>query len=410
MVCKNGLTVRFACLLVVITAHAFSLATAGEDGLGRWYPRGGCDIGKYRWPYCYRGVAVPQRPGHGYFPTYWRDWHENAEAIFSEPEHTILPKREKRKKERAVETLPEPTKEGEEEAPPPPGEPEMPPSEAPEIPSEKMELPTGQEPQQPSQPETQPGQEQPAKPPEQPQAPEEQPQAPPETPPAEPPGTQEVPTELPMPTAPSQPLPTTSPDSKPRDALEAPGKQTTPPGAQPGTEGPSLFSPQKRSHSLAQQSWSAVGRSKPKHQRDTLRALGAGFNAPATLERVEGKRARSLPPARQAAPALRDDADATGSDRRWRSTTSTNAAKTVAGNEPAQERSVVIKATYVDAEAAQAEPIAVVRIDQTADARVASIVDRKRDDRENPLRESAGAAMNTGGWAPARKNPLRQAR
>ena len=116
--------------------------TGGEDGLGRWYPPGaGRQMGKYNWPYSYHTSAVPQRPGHGYFPTYWRDWHENAHLIFSEPEHTILPKREKRQAEKPeAETLPEPAEQAAEEEPAPPPPTELPPEETPEMPSENLRV------------------------------------------------------------------------------------------------------------------------------------------------------------------------------------------------------------------------------------------------------------------------------
>jgi hypothetical protein len=164
-------------LLLIAALGVGSAGARAYDAVGRVYPGTGhhASRGKYCWPYHPSEAAVPQKHGYGYFPTMWRDWHENAYLIFSEPEKTCveLPQKQPRRERR--EELPAPNQElaepePQDEAPPPPLE-FRPPSEmpggpepsptpaAPGVPEEAPAetTPPAEEPALPNLPETFPG-------------------------------------------------------------------------------------------------------------------------------------------------------------------------------------------------------------------------------------------------------------
>lgn len=276
-----------------------ALATAGEDGLGRAYPYGTheCKAGKACWPYDYSRSVVPQKAGYGFYPTMWRDWHENAYMIFSEPEHTHVdaprPKRSRRGK--PSETLPNPQSSPDTEpapdnefAPPPPEE--MPFSEMPDVTNEPSSAPAEQTP---------PAQEQPAEP------------MPAEPMPTEPMPTQPGVPEDAGPTTPTEPLEEGTPpaDAPPAEAPQLPNfdeplpgspQEATPlPGGTPAqpmsgrkpvwrpageaTEGPSL----ERAYpndAAVRRPVPQVARRAEHSEADTLRALSQGFESDSRVQ------------------------------------------------------------------------------------------------------------------------------
>jgi hypothetical protein len=361
-------TSRIVCWVVWISLTA-AWASAGEDGLGRWYPRGGCNVGKYRYPYSFYTAEVPQRPGHGYFPTYWRDWHENAHTIFSEPEHTLLPERKKPRRERPTETLPEPgQREEEEQAPSPPTTiPEIPPQEAPEFPTDNMPLPGGQpgEPTAPSQP--------PAEQPPQQLPPQEEPVGVPQSAPG-----------LPTPTAPGQSLPQT------------PSEPPSSPNA-PQTEGPSLYRQEHRERSLAQQATAFTNRPSRPTQREALRALEAGFNTPATL-RPEPRESTAEPAPLPHEPALFDQSSARRSGNVADARALQPPRRAIDSRPEAASPTVVLRATYAEPGGARA---AAMRLDQAGERSPGGV--RRADYADYGEKPAAKRAAPSA----SRRNPLR---
>ncbi len=250
------------------------------DGLGRAYPKpSGPNCGRFRWPYHYDEAVVPQRAGYGFFPTMWRDWHENTCLIFSEPEHhkSNMPKRQRRRRN---EELPEPaadegTSPDDEFAPPPPDDVEAPPSEIPELPNDDVQLP-GNEPA--------------AATPEGAAAPEGA--APPA---ANPPSLPDLPNTL----------PTTNEESPPAEPgaapPAAPGPTTTPgsPMGAGASRGPAIMPPARvRTASPRPKEITAKQRAEDK----TLRALATAFRpgsvvrqASANLHRTPAPNGKSTP-------------------------------------------------------------------------------------------------------------------
>jgi hypothetical protein len=327
-------TSRIVCWVVWISLTA-AWASAGEDGLGRWYPRGGCNVGRYRYPYSFYTAEVPQRPGHGYFPTYWRDWHENAHTIFSEPEHTLLPERKKPRRQRPTETLPEPgQREEEEQAPSPPTTiPEIPPQEAPEFPTDNMPLPGGQ-----------PGE----------------------------------------PTAPGQSLPQT------------PSEPPSSPNA-PQTEGPSLYRQEHRERALAQQATAFTNRPSRPTQREALRALKAGFNAPATL-RPEPRESTAEPAPLPHEPALFDQSSARRSGNVADARALQPPRRAIDSRPEAASPTVVLRATYAEPGGARA---AAMGLDQAGERSPGGV--RRADYADYGEKPAAKRAAPSA----SRRNPLR---
>jgi hypothetical protein len=274
-------------LAITICCAGASAALAGNEGLGRAYKFPGPPrMGRYRFPHSAETAEVPQRPGFGYFPTYWRDWHENAAVAFSEPETTFQPRRKAQPK--PEEVLPPPSEDESttpdvapnaapdtEMPPPPPQIPlELPPSEMPEMPSDQMQLPgaaqpgaepalPGATPEEPmSLPGTEPGAESAVEP-------TTEPATDPGAEPAAEPGNQ-VPSIVPAPGE-----PTTEPAADaPTEAEPMPSSAPTNPGT---SEGPRFHRRvESKEKSFARQ----VRHQQPtpaNTEESTLQALSAGF-------------------------------------------------------------------------------------------------------------------------------------
>lgn len=100
---------------------------------------------RYVYPFNYHKFKVPQKLGYGFYPTYWRDWHDNPDAVLTElrPNRKPYQKKKKQKPEPAA-TKPADAENAATEddtLPPPPVEPELPPQET-HATSENLELPS----------------------------------------------------------------------------------------------------------------------------------------------------------------------------------------------------------------------------------------------------------------------------
>lgn len=137
-------------LWAALTALALPVAFAQAGEGTRCYLRPAGNTW-YRYPRSFKDSVVPERLGYGHYPTFWRDWHDNPDAILSElkPIHTPVDRKKKRRAQEQPTTAPtteQPTEEtpAEEETlpPPPEEEPAATPEETPQLPTDDLQLPS----------------------------------------------------------------------------------------------------------------------------------------------------------------------------------------------------------------------------------------------------------------------------